>query len=430
MAAPQPKRWPKQDPMLDPGPRYKDMEEAVLSDLFSNPDQAGPAYDGLPAEAFYDGCLRRHYEQMIGQIREGEFDPVSYAVSLNGDKTQFVQMVDRHYWQGESAARARVRKLCGMADVRRQLEYHKKHILRPGEDHEAPLPLAMPARDSVRLATDALRLITERREKDGQGFGLKTRFPRFDVETGGIEPGIIGAVAGPPGVGKSSFLWQLLCQIVDNNPRCHGIYIALEMSAVDLVIWALARLSGIPANLIRRGVGYDFEKLAPSMGAYRERHAPRIHIADRSQIAPTVTDIERVVGDVVRQHKPDALMVVVDYLQLLEGDGQEKRLEVDANVARLIGLAQRFNAAVWIASSLKRGSYDQPGLDSFKESGGIEFAAPVAITMRRENAENRFKPVEEIIVAAQKVRFGPMWQLKFAFEKPISRFREVGEHAG
>jgi len=135
------------------------------------------------------------------------------------------------------------------------------------------------------------------------------------------------------------------------------------------------------------------------------------------------------------QHKID--MIIVDYLQLIEGAVRSDIREQEiAHISRsLKRLARELNVPVLAVSQLNRAVEQRekkyPRLADLRESGAIEQDADVVIMLYREE---RYQETEEnlgkarIIVAKQ--RNGPTGAFNAAFIKQYARFENLEEYRG
>ena len=129
--------------------------------------------------------------------------------------------------------------------------------------------------------------------------------------------------------------------------------------------------------------------------------------------------------------KRDLALVVVDYLQLIQGrrSAESRQLEISEISRSLKALAKDLNVPVLALSQLNRKVEDRPNkrpqLADLRESGAIEQDADVIVFIYRDEVyhptteENR--NVAEVIVAKQ--RNGPTGYFKLTFQREITRFR-------
>jgi hypothetical protein len=116
----------------------------------------------------------------------------------------------------------------------------------------------------------------------------------------------------------------------------------------------------------------------------QQKLAPGFHVefTPPKDFAARVAALREKAGD--RQ-----LLIVLDSLQKLPMDLEDRRAGVDAWVRLLERLRHEHEAAVLLISEIKRDQKGQytPHEAAFKESGGIEYAADLAMTLTRPTAD-------------------------------------------
>lgn len=226
----------------------------------------------------------------------------------------------------------------------------------------------------------------------------KTGFPQLDdILGGGLSPGltVLGAVTG---LGKSTLMLQIAEHIALNKTPV--IFFSLEMPRVMIAAKAISRQLFINAGMYERFALSATElvfqnsmldaKLWESISGARKavgRTGENLIIEDSTfQEGSTELSAKRIY-DIVSNYIKESNklpVVVVDYLQILPTDGTNTygsdKQNVDLSVKWMSKLAHERNIPVVLISSLSRASYDQKvQIDSFKETGGIEYTADVVL---------------------------------------------------
>lgn len=224
-----------------------------------------------------------------------------------------------------------------------------------------------------------------------------TGFPDLDAAiNGGLRCGltILGAVAS---AGKTSLLAQVCDYVAAHGRPC--LFVSCEQSAKELVAKSLSRMMaarGFKDVTLWEMTGkyrdaWPDEKNAALLDAverYSDDIAPMVSILE-AEAAPTVADIaEKAAALEARTGK--APVVFVDFLQLLApaNDRATDKQAVDANLSELRRLSRRM--PVVAISSLNRSSYTGAiAMDSFKESGGVEYSADILLGLQPRNMDKR-----------------------------------------
>lgn len=235
-----------------------------------------------------------------------------------------------------------------------------------------------------------------------EGYEEPTPTGLFQLDTvlnGGLRSGltVLGAISS---AGKTTLVSQIADNIAANGRPV--LFVSCEQSARELVSKSLARMmaergyKAVPAWAMNspheRELWTEGKKaaLADASKEYAEKIAPRLsYLASTEQ--PTVAKVEAYVG-LIKAHYGVAPVLVVDYLQLLapRDERDTDKRAADYNVSQLRRMAGEMMAPVIAISSLNRASYSGAiEMASFKESGGIEYAADVLLGLQPYNMEAR-----------------------------------------
>jgi replicative DNA helicase len=143
-----------------------------------------------------------------------------------------------------------------------------------------------------------------------------------------------------------------------------------------------------------------------------------------------IDEIERCIETYIQQ-KELTPVIFIDYLQLLIPDkpyGTDKQ-NVDKVINSLKRLSVVYATPVFVTSSINRSSYDKAiELDSFKESGSIEFQSDVVLGLdfqkESANSEEKKKDPRQVHLKILKNRNGPLGQINFEFHAKFNLFLE------
>lgn len=258
-------------------------------------------------------------------------------------------------------------------------------------------------------------------EKFKQGGDIKTGFPDLDQNFGGGLYAGLYVIGASSSTGKTTFTLQLADQIAETQRPV--LFFSLEQSRLELVTKSISRTArkmypGNQTNLktslqIRKG--YTSEETEQALKQYARTTAPFINIIE-GNFKTTADTIRATVEKYINQNNARPV-VIVDYLQIVKpgetGNKKEMRLQVDDVMTAFKRLSRDLDTPVIIISSVNRSSYYRPlSMDSFKESGGVEFTADVLLglelaavyTFKKETDTER----EEILDAEKKKPCIPM----------------------
>jgi len=257
--------------------------------------------------------------------------------------------------------------------------------------------------------------------------GVPTGFIEFDTKTAGLQPSDLIIVAGRPSMGKSAFALGIVehAGVVEKIPTA---IFSLEMSKEQLVQRMLCSHARVDAHKVRTGYlsASDWPKLTAAAGKLSE--AP-IFIDDTPGIS--VMELRAKARRLKAHH--DIKLLILDYLQLMVGSGQESRQQEISDISRsLKALARELNVPIIAISQLSRAvesrTDHRPQLSDLRESGAIEQDADVvALIMREEyyNPTPENQGIADVIIAKQ--RNGPVGSCKLAFLKEYTKFENLAK---
>lgn len=255
--------------------------------------------------------------------------------------------------------------------------------------------------------------------------GVKSGFQILDAILGGFQQSDLIILAARPSVGKTALALDISRHAATREKKNVGFF-SLEMSNMQLMDRLLAMQ--VNANLwdLRMGRLPDdaFERLADAMGVLSESG---LYIDDTPGLH--IMDIRAKARRMMAEHRLD--MLVVDYLQLMQGRTTENRVQEVSEISRFLkNLAKELDIPVLALSQLSRAVEARtsriPQLSDLRESGSIEQDADVVLFIHREeiyNPETERKGIADLIVS--KHRNGPTGQVELYFVKEQARFREL-----
>lgn len=254
--------------------------------------------------------------------------------------------------------------------------------------------------------------------------GVPTGYHDLDELTGGFQRSDLIILAARPSTGKSGLALGFAYGAALANRKQVGIF-SLEMSAEQLVSRLLSMETGIDSHDLRLR-RFPQSKLPNLSNAFGRLSEAPIYIDDGS--AATVMDIRSKARRLQAEKGLDLL--IVDYLQLMQGSRQDSRVNEVSEISRgLKGIARELNVPVIALSQLSRAveqrADHRPMLSDLRESGAIEQDADIVMFIYREDryTETPTEPnVAEIIVA--KHRNGPVKTVKLHFEPRFAKFSD------
>ncbi len=272
------------------------------------------------------------------------------------------------------------------------------------------------------IIKDSIETIDQLYQRKEHVTGVATGFHEFDSKTAGLQPSDLVIIAGRPSMGKSAFV-TCLCEHVGIKDKKGVAVFSLEMSKESLVQRMLCSHARVDAQKVRTGYlsHQDWPKLTSAAGKLSE--AP-IYIDD----TPGLTVLELRAKARRLKSQKDIQLIVIDYLQLMQGSNRENRQQEISDISRsLKALARELRVPVIAISQLSRAvesrTGNRPMLSDLRESGAIEQDADLVVFLFREEY---YTPTEEnknraeAIIAKQ--RNGPIGTVDLLFLKDWTRF--------
>jgi len=287
------------------------------------------------------------------------------------------------------------------------------------------------------LLTEAFDRIDELHKQSGKLRGLPTGFHDLDNLLAGLQKSDLIILAARPSVGKTSLALDVARQSAIISKVPIGIF-SLEMSKEQLVDRMLCAQANVSLWRMRTGKlsdkeeDNDFSRIGEAMGRLSE--AP-IFIDDSasSNIMEIRTKARRL------QVEKGLGLLIVDYLQLMEGRGKygDNRVQEVSEITRgLKGIARELNIPVLALSQLSRAAEMSkpaiPKLSHLRESGSIEQDADVVMFIYRKAADRGYnydelsesdKHIAEVYIA--KHRNGPTGKVNLFFDEDTVSFKNM-----
>ena len=265
--------------------------------------------------------------------------------------------------------------------------------------------------------------------------GLPTGYQGLDKMTAGFQPEELIILAARPAVGKTAFALNIAQNVGTKTDRSVAIF-SLEMGAESLVNRMLCAEGSIEASHLRTGElsEEEWSNLIVAMGSLSRAN---IFIDDTPGIK--ISEI-RAKCRKLAQEKGNLGLILIDYLQLIEGNGKENRQQEVSDISRqLKKLAKELKVPVIALSQLSRGVEQRqdkrPVLSDIRESGSIEQDADIVAFLYRDDYYEREggddddgnepKNDNVIEVIIEKNRSGARGTVELLFIKEYNKFSSL-----
>lgn len=437
-------------------PQNIEAEQSVLGSILLDPDAIVPAMEFIDSMDFYRRAHQLIFDAMAELNEKNEaIDVVTISNALE-QKNQLDDVGGTPY----------LAELATVVPTAANVEYYAKIV----EDRSLLRRLihtaneiaaeGYEAEDIPNLLDDAERRILEVSEKRNRsGFvsiadvlketvnnidelfqndeeitGLSTGYKMLDQMTAGLHEDELIILAARPGVGKTAFALNVAQNIGTKTDETVALF-SLEMGAEQLVNRMLCAEGTINASNLRTGqlTEEEFTKLFVAMGSLSKAN---IYIDDTPGIR---TPEIRAKCRRLQQEKGNLGLIVIDYLQLIEGSGRESRQQEVSEISRqLKKLAKELSVPVIALSQLSRGVEQRqdkrPILSDLRESGSIEQDADIVAFLYRDdyyrNEEGEGEEEEQVEdnvveVILEKNRSGARGTVKLLFIKEYNKFSSL-----
>ena len=254
--------------------------------------------------------------------------------------------------------------------------------------------------------------------------GVASGFIDLDNKTAGFHNSDLVLIAARPAMGKTAFALNIAsyAAVSANTPV---VVFSLEMSKEQCANRILCSQAMVDSEKVAKGdiTDEDWSKLAIASGELSE--SAGIFIDDSAGI--NIAEI-RAKCRKLKLEKNIGL-VVIDYLQLIQGSGNTKSREQEiAEISRSLKiLAKEINVPVIALSQLSRAPEARPDhrpmLQDLRESGSIEQDADIVMFLYRDdyyNPETEAKNIAEVIIA--KHRAGPTGTVELLWMPSYTKF--------
>ena len=439
-------------------PQNLEAEEAVLGSILLEQDSIISVMEFLVPDDFYRVAHQLIFAAMIELNQNSEaIDPITVSEKLRqknqidnvGGEAGIIELLDKvptaanvEFYTQIVLEKSTRRKLIKTSTnivknayqedetIANVLDTAERDILSVSEGRNKAG--FIPIRDVLH---DAYESLEERSKNNGEVTGIATGYIGLDRMTSGLHAEELIILAARPSVGKTAFVLNIAKNVAVNLNETVAIF-SLEMGAESLVERIICSHASINAGHLKTGKFTDEEYTQYFVATGVLAEAP-IYIDDTPGIR--VSEI-RAKCRRLKQERNNLGLVVIDYLQLIEGNGKESRQQEVSEISRnLKKLAKELKVPVIALSQLSRGVEQRqdkrPIMSDIRESGSIEQDADIVAFLyrddyyRQEPDENgqvpEVEPNSTIEVIIEKNRSGPRGTVELNFMKEFNKFTNL-----
>ena len=438
------------------------IERAVLSSVLFNPDELEEILGVIKPKDFYLPAHQKIYEVMVNLHNDAmPIDEEFIRKRLDSKEVDDSILIEILSANPITNTIAYVKEIKD-GSVKRELATLATTIKKVAIEDEVPANDALDTiqgelykistdsatselKDMEVITGDTLNYIKEMKKLGNKHLiGETTGFEALDRRTTGFNEGDLIIIAARPAMGKTALVLNMALANVEANKGV--IFFSLEMPAEQLMLRMLAAKTSIPLQNLRKG-DMDDQQWSNLTAAFDDLNKKKLFVDDGGSV--NINQLRARVRKLAQNEANNISLVVIDYLQLMQGTGNKDRHQEVSDISRgLKMLAREMKIPIIALSQLNRGLENRPDkrpmLSDLRESGAIEQDADIIMFVYRDDVykerdearkekeakdkgeeyKSTFvnKPVEEAEVIIGKQRNGPIGTVKLDFHKQYTRF--------
>ena len=391
---------------------------SVLGSMLISQETVAQVMQETREQDFFGSCLTVYKAMRRLFLAGREVDPVAVAGILGPEYRSFlVQLMEitptaANIGSYIALCREQARVLSVQDLARQMAETDDPDKLRQMLEQANGM---MVAKTGLRIVTmnDALRDFMDRHTRQVEYLTWPVRELNDFLYT---EPGDFVVIGGYPSAGKSA--WALQCAWHWAKDHKVGFF-SLETSDQKLFDRQMAAAVGIGMDRLKRNTleNDDWDRIGTMTADITSRN---LELVPAAGMGPA--DIRAVT--VMRGYE----IVLIDYLQLLQGNGENRTAQVTAISIALHTMAQSLGVTVVALSQLARQNQQQkqknedPDMSALRESGQIEQDADLIMMLSLEDHD---KPSGNRKLRIRKNKEGICPSILLAFDGRHQTFRPV-----
>lgn len=366
-----------------------EAEQSVIGSILEDGERFSDIEPRLNSDEFYSKALGLVYSACKSLSEEGKAIDIITVSEALGDSLEGIggmpklaelanaaipENVDEHIEiiKNKATLRRIVETSARAIETAQQGGVTPEEVLRDAEGALADIESSEEKKDFVHISEalySSIDQIDKLYHNDGSVTGTPTKFDDLDRMLAGLQKSDLIIVAARPSVGKTAFALNLATNVAEQDKTV--AMFSLEMGAEQLTNRILSATGNIDGNKLRTGElsASDWEDLMMISGKVSEYP---IYIDDSAGVS--IGELRNKCRRLKRQGGLD--LIVIDYLQLMTGRGDNRQQEVAMISRELKKIARELDVPVIALSQLSRGVEQRedkrPMLSDLRESGSIE----------------------------------------------------------
>ena len=447
------------------------IERAVLSSIFFNPEELEdvlgvlkPKDFYLPAhKAIFEAIVKLHSEDMPidedfvrnrvdkKDVNDGVLLEILSANPITNTSAYVKEIKDASVKRELATLATTIKKVA----IEDEISANEALDTIQGELYKISTNSATSELKDMQTVTSDTLAYIEKMKKLGNRYliGQTTGFEALDKKTTGFNEGDLVIIAARPAMGKTALVLNMALKNVEQKKGV--IFFSLEMPAEQLMLRKIEEKTSIPLQNLRKG-DMDDKEWSILSAAFDDLNSKKLFVDDGGSI--NINQLRARVRKLAQIQENNISLVIIDYLQLMQGLGNKDRHQEVSDISRgLKMLARELKIPIVALSQLNRGLESRPDkrpmLSDLRESGAIEQDADIIMFVYRddvykqrdearkekeakdkgEDYKSKFidKPIEEAEIIIGKQRNGPIGTVKLDFHKALTKFIDKdNEHYG
>ena len=438
------------------------IERAVLSSIFFNPEELEdilgvlkPKDFYLPAhKAIFEAIVKLHSEDMPidedfvrnrvdkKDVNDGVLLEILSANPITNTAAYVKEIKDASVKRELATLATTIKKVA----IEDEISANEALDTIQGELYKISTNSATSELKDMQTVTSDTLAYIEKMKKLGNKhlIGQTTGFDSLDRRTTGFNEGDLVIIAARPAMGKTAIVLNMALKNVEQNKGV--IFFSLEMPAEQLMLRMLSAKTSIPLQNLRKG-DMDDRQWSNLSAAFDNLNSKKLFVDDGGSV--NINQLRARVRKLAQNEQNNISLVIIDYLQLMQGLGNKDRHQEVSDISRgLKMLARELKIPIVALSQLNRGLENRPDkrpmLSDLRESGAIEQDADIIMFVYRDDVykqrdearkekeakdrgeeyKSKFqdKPVEEAEIIIGKQRNGPIGTVKLDFHKNLTKF--------
>ncbi len=262
------------------------------------------------------------------------------------------------------------------------------------------------------------------RRQDLKGMdGLATGFEKLDERINGLKAGNLVIVAGRPAMGKTTFALNISDKAAMNDKTV--LFFSREMSSSELIDKSMSNISGVSLKSIKTGTLNESEwpMLTQALTNFQNK---KLFIDESSRTVQQISIVAK------KKKMRDGLdLIVIDYLQLMDGIGENRTAQIGSITRGLKSLAKELEIPIILLSQLSRKVEERqdkrPMMSDLRDSGEIEQDADIIMFVYRDEVYYEDDPMNKGVVEIliSKFRNGEIGKEFLGADLSKSRFFDM-----